>query len=387
MDSALQSINYNFDVEIDRTNSSSNKWDKYRDQDILPMWVADCDFKSPPSVMKALHERIAHGVFGYTHASERLTNLFIARMADKYNWHVEPEWVVYLPGSVCGLNLAARALTESGQTIISPSPVYPPLISSAKFANKPLIKAPVVLKNGRWLPDHETAGKLLTNQSGLLLVCNPLNPGGTVYRREELEATLSFVEKYNLFVCSDEIHCDLILDKHLTHIPFASLNKSAAERCITLMSPSKTFNIAGLGVSVAIIPNNELRQRFIKVKRGIVPNVNVLAFTAAEAAYAYGEGWLQAQVRYLANHRDLLKEEINALPGTTLEHIEATYLAWIDCSELPVNNPHQFFEQSGVGLSPGIDFGNRAFVRLNFGCTRKTLEYALNRMKHAVFAL
>ncbi|OEE67823.1 aspartate aminotransferase [Enterovibrio norvegicus FF-33] len=378
---------FDFDNELDRTATSSDKWDKYKGQDILPMWVADSDFQSPPAVLDALHARIAHGVFGYTHAPERLTEIFVARMAERYDWHIQPEWVVYLPGLVCGLNIAARALTEQGQTIISPSPIYPPFISSAKLAERPLIKAPVVLENGRWLPDLLGVSNQLTDKGGLLQMCNPLNPGGTVYRRDELEATLAFAEKHNLLVCSDEIHCDLILDNEHKHIPFASLSDSAAQRSVTLMAPSKTFNIAGLGASIAIIPNADIRARFNNVKRGIVPGVSLLAFTAAEAAYEHGEAWLQAQLAYLAGHRDYLMREINALPGLKLEHIEATYLAWIDCSQLPVDNPFRFFELAGVGLSPGLDFGNRQFVRLNFGCTRKTLEEAVRRMKAAIEAL
>ncbi|MDD1782550.1 PatB family C-S lyase [Enterovibrio sp. ZSDZ35] len=378
---------FDFDKDVDRTASCSDKWDKYKGTDILPMWVADSDFQSPPAVINALQERVAHGVFGYSHASDSLTEIFVKRMADRYNWHIEPEWVVYLSGLVCGLNVAARALSDEGQTIISPSPIYPPFISSAKFAERPLVKAPVVLRNGRWLPDLKEAEKQLTRKGGLLQMCNPLNPGGTVYRKEELEETLAFAEKHDLLVCSDEIHCDLILDGHLKHIPFASINERTAQRSVTLMAPSKTFNIAGLGASIAIIPNAKIRQRFKKVKRGIVPGVNVLAFTAAEAAYKDGEAWLQEQLCYLAGHRDLLMREINALPYLKLEHIEATYLAWIDCSELPVDNPHRFFEEAGVGLSPGLDFGNRKFVRLNFGCTRKTLDEALRRIKVAVEGL
>ncbi|WP_325892240.1 MalY/PatB family protein [Grimontia sp. NTOU-MAR1] len=378
---------FDFDKEVDRTKSQSDKWDKYKGQDILPMWVADSDFQSPPAVIEALQERVSHGVFGYTHASDTLTAIFVARMKSRYNWDIQPEWVVYLPGLVCGLNIAARALTDEGQTIISPSPIYPPFISSAKFAERPLVKATVKLSDGRRMPNLVEAEEQLSGKGGLLQMCNPLNPGGTVYTREELEATLAFAEKHDLFVCSDEIHCDLILDGDKQHIPFASISESAEQRSVTLMAPSKTFNIAGLGASIAIIPNAKLRQRFSKIKRGIVPGVNVLAFTAAEAAYEHGEAWLQEQLCYLAGHRDYLMQEINALPGMKLEHIEATYLAWIDCSELPVDNPHRFFEEAGVGLSPGLDFGNRKFVRLNFGCTRKTLEQALQRMKIAIMAL
>lgn len=349
------------------------------------MWVADSDFRVPDAITEALHQHVDHGIFGYGYPPPRLTELLVERMQQRYNWTIEPEWIVYLPGLVCGLNLAVRALSGDHQGVISPKPIYPPFISSVKLAKRSLATSPVTLQNGRWLMDLEQTA--VTPESKLLLFCNPLNPGGTVYRQNELKALLSFAEQNDLYVCADEIHCDLILDKEAKHIPFASLNDSAAQRSVTLIAPSKTFNIAGLGASMAIIPNPVLRRRFMKTKAGIVPDVNVLAYTAAQAAYESCQPWLEHQLDFLRQHRDKLEQEINAMPFLKLHHIEATYLAWIDASALPVTSPFKFFEQAGVGLSPGADFGNADFVRLNFACCSETLDEALRRMRRAIEGL
>ncbi|CAH0533181.1 Cystathionine beta-lyase PatB [Vibrio stylophorae] len=383
-----ESTLFDFDQVVERRHTQSDKWEKYAGQDILPMWVADTDFRSPPAVIEALHQRVDHGVFGYGHAPEHLTQLIIERMQTRYQWTIEADWLVYLPGLVCGLNLAARALTESAQSIMTPSPIYPPFVSSAKLAERELIKAPVTLQaDNRWLMDLNQAEQSITEQTKLLQFCNPLNPGGTVYRREELEAVHAFAKKHDLLVCSDEIHSDLILSPDAKHIPFASLNEDAAQRSVTLIAPSKTFNIAGLGASIAIIPNPALRARFTRTRQGIVPSLNVLAYTAAEAAYDKGQAWLDVQLDYLRGNRDYLLREINQIEGLTLHPFDATYLAWIDASALPVANPFLFFEKAGVGMSPGSDFGNSKFVRLNFGCTRALLEEAVKRIKTAVAGL
>jgi len=374
-----------FDSHVDRKQTNSIKWDKYQNADILPMWIADSDFRVPKEITEALQEHINHGVFGYGKPPARLTELLVERMKTLYNWDIQPEWIVFLPGLVCGLNLAVRSLTEAHQSVITPRPIYPPFVSSIKLAQRTASYAPVTLQDKRWLIDFtqvETAP-----ESKLLLFCNPLNPGGTVYRRNELEQILTFVEKNDLYVCSDEIHCDLILDTDVKHIPFASLNKSAEQRSVTLIAPSKTFNIAGLGASMAIIPNSALRHKFNKVRAGIVPDVNVLAYTAAQAAYESGQPWLEHQLAYLRQNRSTLTTAINNMPYLTLQNIEATYLAWIDASALPVTSPFKFFEQAGVGLSSGTDFGNPKFVRLNFGCTHETLIEALRRMRVAIDAL
>uniref|UniRef100_A0A8R2BAQ5 cysteine-S-conjugate beta-lyase n=1 Tax=Acyrthosiphon pisum TaxID=7029 RepID=A0A8R2BAQ5_ACYPI len=198
----------------------------------------------------------------------------------------------------------------------------------------------------------------------LLMLCNPQNPGGTVYRREELEAQLAFAQQHDLIVCSDEIHCDLILSPDARHIPFAALSDDAAQRSITLISPSKTFNIAGLGASMAIIPNPELRKRFKQVREGIVPGVDILALVAAEAAWREGDAWLEAQIDYLRANRDWLVAQVNALPELQMNSPEATYLGWIDASQLDVASPALYFEKHGLGFSPGRDFGDDNFVRL-----------------------
>ncbi|CAI0930845.1 Cystathionine beta-lyase PatB [Serratia proteamaculans] len=378
---------FNFDQWVDRSHSDSVKWDKYRDRDIIPLWVADTDFPSPPAIIAALQQRIAHAVFGYSHPSPELIEVFTHRMLERYGWRINPEWLIFLPGMVCGLNLCVRAFTAEGEGTLAPSPIYPPFRKAAKFAGRSQLSVPLRLQDRRWLLDFSAIAGQLNGKEKLLLLCNPQNPGGTVYRRQELLQQHAFAQAHELIVCSDEIHCDLLLEPGGEHIPFATLNDDAAQRSITLMSPSKTFNIAGLGASMAIIPNPELRQKLVRARSGIVPEVDVLALVAAQAAYQHGQDWLDALLIYLRANRDLVTERINAMPGLLLQPIEATYLAWIDCSQLAVDNPHAFFEQAGVGLSPGLDFGNRHFVRLNFGCRRELLLQALDRMMLATQAL
>ncbi|MFC0227207.1 MalY/PatB family protein [Serratia aquatilis] len=375
---------FNFDQWVDRSHSDSVKWDKYRGRDIIPLWVADTDFLSPSAVIEALQQRVSHGIFGYGHPSPELVTVFTQRMLERYGWGIKPEWVVLLPGLVCGLNLCVRALTRESQSTLAPSLIYPPFRKAAKFAGRAQRQIPLLLNNQRWVLDLKAVENALEGHERLLMLCNPQNPGGTVYRREELQAVYEFAQAHDLVVCSDEIHCDLLLQPDLQHIPFASLNDDAAQRSITLMSPSKTFNIAGLGASMAIIPNDELRLQFCRARSGIVPEVDILALVAAQAAYRDGQPWLDAQLDYLRTNCNLVTERINAMPGLQMVPVEATYLAWIDCSGLPVHNPHAFFEQAGVGLSPGLDFGDRRFVRLNFGCRYSLLITALERMAQAI---
>lgn len=378
---------FNFDQWVDRSHSDSVKWDKYRDRDIIPLWVADTDFPSPPAIIAALQQRVAHAVFGYGHPSPELIEVFTQRMLERYGWRINPEWLIFLPGLVCGLNLCVRALTAEDEGTLAPSPIYPPFRKAAKFAGRSQLPIPLTLEDKRWVLDLTAITGQLNGREKLLLLCNPQNPGGTVYRRQELLQQHAFAQRHDLIVCSDEIHCDLLLEPGCQHIPFATLNEDASQRSITLMSPSKTFNIAGLGASMALVPNTALRQKLIRTRSGIVPEVDILALVAAQAAYQHGQDWLDELLVYLRANRDLVTERINAIPGLQLQPIEATYLAWIDCSQLAVDNPHAFFEQAGVGLSPGLDFGNRHFVRLNFGCRRELLSQALDRMLIATRSL
>lgn len=377
---------FNFDQRIDRRHSDSLKWNKYADQDILPLWVADTDFRSPDCVIEAIKARAEHGIFGYGDKPTGFIDSAVEWLASRYNWHVNPEWIVVLPGVVCGLNLAVRAFTAPDQLTIAPTPIYPPFRSAAKLAERGQLNLPLSLQQGRWLLDLAAADGQMTGKERLLMLCNPQNPGGTVYRHDELQAQLEFARQHDLIVCSDEIHSDLLLEPGVQHIPFASLSEEAAQRSVTLMSPSKSFNIAGLGASMAIIPNAELRARFNKMRRGIVPDVDILGLAAAEAAWRDGSAWLSAQNAYLRSNRDWLVSQVNKLPGLSLTAPEASYLAWIDARGLGVASPALYFEKHGLGLSAGREFGDDQFVRLNFGCTRALLDEAVARLQRAVAA-
>lgn len=374
---------FDFDHLIDRQGTSSDKWLKYAGTNTLPMWVADTDFRSPQAVINALKERIDHGVFGYTRTPDTLNQVFTDRMQNLYDWTVTAEDLVWLPGLVCGLNLATRSLSTSEQTVITAQPIYPPFMSAPALSSRVLTTIPM---NDRVI-DFDALKKAITAETKLLLFCNPHNPGGGVYRREELERLAQIIIDHDLLICSDEIHCDLILQPECHHIPIASLSEEIASRTVTLMAPSKTWNIAGLACSVAIIQSPQLRERFKKVRKGIVPDVNLLGYTAAEAAYSHGDEWNRAQCDYLKRNRDYLKSEIDKISGLSMHPNEATYLAWIDANQLGVDNPQRLFESFGVGLSDGSDFGAPGFVRLNFGCPRSRVEEAVHRIKQAVDSL
>lgn len=375
---------FSFDQRIDRRHSDSLKWRKYGDRDILPLWVADTDFRSADCIIDALQQRVAHGIFGYGFPQEELIDVIIARMSSRYGWQIQPEWLVFLPGVVTGLNLCVRTFTEAHQGTVAPTPIYPPFRSAASLAARDQINAPLVLQEQRWVVDFDALDAQLTGNEKLLMLCNPQNPGGTVYRRAELEAQLRFAQRHDLLVCSDEIHCDLLLEPGVEHIPFASLSEDAAQRSVTLLSPSKSFNIAGLGASLAIIPNRELRERFNQQRKGIVPDVDVLALVAATAAWRDGQPWLEAQLAYLRSNRDALVQHVNTLPGLNMVAPEGSYLGWIDASQLNVASPALFFEKHGLGFSAGRDFGDDKFVRFNFGCQRDLLNEALRRMTLAL---
>jgi len=377
---------FDFDREIDRSNSNSAKWEKYRDRDILPMWVADTDFAAAPEIQQALHRRADHPVFGYTETPAQLVELLVARMQRLYNWKIDPEWLVPLPGIVGALYLACRANGKPGDSVYLPSVIYSPFSRAPGFnsmINQPI---PMCMREERMIIDMDWLERQPNRPGQLLLFCNPQNPGGTVYRKDELQRLADIVEQQDLILVSDEIHCDLILDPENSHIPIASLNPQIEQRSITLMAPSKTFNLAGLGCAFTIIPNRKLR-RGMKVNPYIVPHVNLMGLAAAEAAYEFGDEWNRQQCEYLAANRDYLIDAINRIPRLRLRPIEATYLAWIDVSALALEDPMEFFENAGVGMSPGRDFGDPTHMRLNFGCPRQRVEQAVERIRKAVEAL
>jgi cystathionine beta-lyase len=372
-----------FDTIIDRSNTDSSKYSKYRDTGILPLWVADMDFRSPEPVIEALTNRVQHGVFGYTRPSDQLIELIIERLARLYDWHIGPEDIVFIPGVVAGLNLCCRAYTAPGEAVITAVPIYPPFMSAPEYSRRELVKVPATYEDGLWEFPLAGLAEAATGPGRLLLLCNPYNPVGRALNREELSAVVDICRSRGLIICSDEIHCDLIFDGK-KHIPTATISGDAAEITVTLMSPSKTFNLAGLGGSFAIIQNPDLRERFKRETRGIIPNVDLMAFTGMLAAYRDGEEWYRALIEYLEANRDFLFDALGRLPSIRMNRVEATYLAWLDVSALGLADPPAFFESVGIGMSEGYRFGDDRFMRLNFGCPRKTLEEAVARFERAL---
>ncbi|CAM3696941.1 MalY/PatB family protein [Parendozoicomonas haliclonae] len=379
-----------FNTEHERRGTSSLKWDKYKDQDILPMWVADMDFQSPPEVIEAMQARVAHGIFGYTNAPESLEEVVVERAANLYDWPIQQEWLEWLPGLVCALNICVRAYAAEQEFVISPCPVYYPFLTAPGLGNRQMMQI-FWREDGdnNWVMDWDWLEENIHPDTRLFMLCNPQNPNGRVLTLQELEKLEDFCRRHNLIVCSDEVHCDLILDRNAQHIPYASISDFARDNSITLMSPSKTFNLAGLGCAYAVIPNPELKAKFQRTRSGIVPSADsmIMGYAAAEAAYRQGEPWRQSLLEHLRSNHDLLMERINNIPGLSMRPHQATYLAWIHCDLPGITKPQRFFEENGIGLSPGAQFGGPDYVRLNFGCTRQTLETALQRMEQAVATL
>lgn len=377
---------FDFDTPTDRSGTHSMRWEKYAGRDVIPLWVADTDFRAPPAVIEALRRRVEHGIFGYTSPPPELRELIVARMARLYGWKIAPEWVVYLPGVVSGLYMAASRLTPPGGHILSPAPVYYHLFRAAQHAPRQWTDVPMVLETGRWVWDEARLASSVRAGSRMLMLCNPHNPGGTVFTRDELARLGAFAARHDLLVVSDEIHCDLLLDEGKAHIPIASLSPEISRRTVTLMAPSKTFNTAGVGVAYAIIEDPALREAFSFDLKKSVHDASLFGYEAAVAAYRDSGAWLDALLRYLRGNRDLVEATVARLPGVAAAHLEATYLSWIDCSGLGVPDPHARFLAHGLGLSPGADFGAPQFVRLNFGTQRAVLTEAMKRFERAVLA-
>jgi cysteine-S-conjugate beta-lyase len=370
-------VAFDFDHPVDRAGTWSTRWDKYAGRDVIPLWVADSDFRPPPAVLKALAARVEHGIFGYTTPPQALTEAIVERMRHRYGWRIEPSWIVYLPGVVPGLHLAARKLVAPDGHVLVPRPVYQHLKRAAELAPRPYTEVPLVLESGRWVFDLDA----LKKKAELFLLCNPQNPGGTVFRRSELERMAELTG--DAVIVSDEIHCDLVLDAKLSHVPIASLAPEISRRTVTLMSASKTFNFPASGCAWAIIENQALRRAFsADVNAHVLHSPSVFGYEATLAAFRHGDAWLAAQLQYLRGNRDLVEHGL----GLPMAHVEATYLAWIDCSSVEglERDAFQVFLEGGVALSPGAQFGDERFVRLNFATQRERLAEALRRMRGAV---
>jgi len=377
-----------FDRVFDRRATDSNKWRKFP-ADVLPLWVADMDFPSPPAVVHALHDRVEQGFFGYLTEHHDLPEVVAERVAKRHGWRVSPEAVVTLPGVIAGFNQALRALTRPGDGLLVQTPVYPPILRSA--GNHGLRRDEHALGragDGRYGVDLAAFTAAIRDTTRAFLLCNPHNPVGRLYGRAELEGMAAACLRREMWIIADEIHCDLLLDGR-RHVPIAALAPEIEQRTITLMAPSKTFNLAGLKCAVGIIPNAALRERFLAAAADLVPKINVLGYTAALAAYREGDAWLEALLAYLKGNRDFLVQQARAmLPGVTIAPPEATYLAWLDCrASAAAGDPYTFFlERAKVALNDGVTFGpgGAGFVRMNFGCPRPLLADGLQRMRAAL---
>jgi putative C-S lyase len=375
-----------FDAPVDRSGTWAARWEKYG-PGVIPLWVADTDFRVPPAVRAALEARLEHGVLGYTSPPAALREALIERMARLYGWRIEPDWVVFIPGVVPGLHLAARHLVQPREHVLVPTPIYHHFKRAVQLAPRAHTDIPLVLAAGRWVFDEERLAAAVRPESRLLYLCNPQNPGGTIFRRGELERLAAFALRHGLILCSDEIHSELLLDRGKPHVPIASLAPEVQRGTVTLLSPNKAFNFPGAGCAFAVIEDAELRRAFAADHHATVHDASVFGYAAALAAYRECDDWLAAQLEYLRANRDLVEREVAGMPGLALAHVEATYLAWIDCSRLGVADPCRHFLQGGVALSPGAQFGDARFVRLNFGTQRARLAEALSRMRKAILSL
>lgn len=394
-----ETLTHNFDQIIPRRGTNSLKWDTYP-EDVLPMWVADMDFRSPQAVIDALHHAVEHGIFGYPsglHSDpdqrKELREILVARLARLYHWKIQPEDIVFVPGVVVGFNLVAHALGGEGSSLIVQPPVYPPILAAAANArmrrvDNPLIPRRVEQSVLHYEIDFDHFEQALSAEARLFLLCNPHNPTGRVFQRTELERLAEICLRHGVAICSDEIHGDLIFEPH-HHIPIASLDAEVAHNTITLMAPSKTFNIPGLQFSFAIVQNPEWRKRLEIAGQGLTSWINALGWVAALAAYQEGEEWLRELLQYLQVNRDFLAGWVaEHLPHVPHTIPEGTYLAWLDCRSLNLpSDPYTFFlKEAKVAFNDGKAFGKEGagFIRWNFGCPRSLLEEACARLAHAV---
>lgn len=380
-------MQYNFDQVINRRGTDSIKWKKYG-EDVLPLWVADMDFLSAEPIRQALHERAEQGIYGYTRPPADLYQVVQERIQKKYRWEVRKEEIFFIPSLVTGLNLSFHGFVSPGDGVLVQPPIYHHFVKDPGIHGRALADPPLIEKENRYEIDFQAFEKAITPQTRLFMLCNPHNPVGRVFTTQELERLAEICLRHRLLICSDEIHCE-ILYPGCHHIPIASLNPEIAASSVTLMSPSKTFNLPGLGCGFAIIKNPALQNIWENTGMSLIPRVNVMGQAAALAAFKQGQEWLDQVLVYLRGNRDFLAGYVaDKLPGIRMTKMEGTYLAWLDCRRAGIlGNPFEFFLQKAkVALNDGIEFGKggEGFVRLNFACSRKTLTEALDRMAEAL---
>ena len=377
-------MNFDFDTVIPRKGTGCIKYDRKPELD--PFWVADMDFGSAPEILAALHERVDHGIFGYAQAHAGVNRAVLNYLKTRRNADVPQEHIVHLGGLVPALSLSVRAFCKPGESVMTCTPVYPPFLGVHHDAKVGLITVDHVFQDGTWLFDWEAMEAAVTPETKVFLLCNPQNPLGRVFTYAEVEKLARFCEAHDLILVSDEIHCDLIFDEAATpHVSALILPEDLRKHTITLLAPSKTWNIAGLGFAFAVIPDDSVRRRFTVTRGHTLSEINVFAYYAGEAAYKHGEPWRGELITYLKSNRDTLVDFINnECPGLSIHCPDATYLAWIDARELGHESPAKFFEEeAGLFLQDGSLFGWPGFVRFNFGCPKSRMLEGLQKIKKA----
>jgi cystathionine beta-lyase len=367
-----------FDEVIPRAGTLSSRWQGRGET--LALTVGDSDFRLPPPVQKAIEERLAEGVLGYDSVPDRLRELIVRRLKKLYGWRVETDWLIFLPGVVQGLNLCCRGLAAMDEQVLVETPVYYPFLDAPGNGGRQMQTFNAHLAEGRWQFDLKAFAKFAARpESRLFLFCNPQNPLGRVSRREELEQLADICLKEDVTIVADEIHCDVIYGDQ-QHVPIASLSPAVAEASVTLMGPSKTFAISGLGGAFAIIPGETLRDRFNAAAAGLVPNLHALAIAALNAVYGECDDWYAEEKAYLEENCNLAVSHLRKIPGLELVEPEGTYFLWLDFSGTGLNDPYNTLLEAGVELSEGGKFGDSACLRLNFASPREVLIEALDRI-------
>ncbi len=381
-----------FGLPVDRRGTSSYKWDFrgriFGRDNVLPMWVADMDFRAPAPVLQSVMERARHGVFGYTAKPDALYDAVVDWFARRYGWHICRDWILSTPGVVPALDLAIEAFTETGDGVIIQPPVYYPFRDSVNRSGRRLVNNRLVESGGRWALD---LGGLQRDcrESSMLVLCSPHNPVGRVWTRRELEDIVAICLEEGVTIFSDEIHADIVFPG-AQHVPTASLGSGAEALTIAAFAPSKTFNLAGLQMSLNVVPDPDLRAAFKRViDRFHMGMSNVFGIVATEAAYGRGEEWLDTLLVYLDGNFDLLAGRLDSLPGITMSRPEGTFLAWLDCRGLGMDDEELerfFVERARLGLNRGSTFGpgGEGHMRMNLACPRSTLGEALDRLEAAV---
>lgn len=386
---------YDFDVPVDRHNTNSLKYDfsveRGRPADVLPLWVADMDFRTSQPILDALQRAVEHGIFGYSDVKEEYYQAVAKWFREHFNWETKPEWLIKTPGVVFALAMAVRALTEEGDSVLIQTPVYYLFFSVIQDNDRKLVENKLLYRDGHYEIDFEDLEKKIKeNQVKLFILCSPHNPIGRVWSIDELQRIGNICEKYGVIVISDEIHCDFTYPEH-PHTIFTKACPNLEERSIVCTAPSKTFNLAGLQVSNIWIAGSEIRKKFLKeIDRSGYSQLNTLGLVAAQAAYEEGEEWLSQCKDYLKSNLDYLRDFLRErIPEIKLVEPDGTYFAWLDCSGLELDCKELndlVINKARLWLDAGHIFGKQAaaFQRIVLACTRKTLEQALMQLEEAL---